>query len=136
MAQVDRRIPEELLADLVRAGTRLLRVQTNGPRELSLRFDRGEVQILLVDGGLEIELGGAGSPSEAAELLDESDPWWTVLGDPLQGAWSLVDTDQRRLAIELQLRVDGENPKIITLEPRPPRIRARAVPKSEWDGAN
>ena len=132
---MDRRIPEELLADLVRAGTRLLRVEANGPRELSLRFDRGEVQILLVDGGLEIELGG-GSSSQATELLDESDPWWTVLGDPLQGAWSVVDTDERRLAVELQLRLDGEGPKIITLEPRPPRIRARAVPKSEWDGAN
>ena len=133
---MNRRIPEELLAELVRAGTRLLRVESNGPRTLSLRFDRGEVQILLVDGGLEIELGGGGPPSEAAEVLNESDPWWTVLGDPLQGAWSVVDTDERRLAVELQLRLDGESPKIITLEPRPPRIRARAVPKSEWDGAN
>ena len=132
---MDRRIPEELLAPLVRTGTRLLRVESNGPRELSLRFDRGEVQILLVDGGLEIELGGGGSPSDAAELLDEADPWWTVLGDPLQGAWSVVDTDGRRLSIELQLRLDDENPKRITLEPRPPRIRARVVPKSEWDGA-
>ncbi len=131
---MDRRIPEELLAPLVSTGTRLLRVEANGPRELSLRFDRGEVQILLVDGGLEIELGG-GSSSQATELLDEADPWWTVLGDPLQGAWSVVDTDGRRLAIELQLRLDGENPKLITLEPRPPRIRARAIPKSEWDGA-
>jgi len=131
---VNRRIPEELLAELVRAGTRLLRAEANGPRELSLRFDRGEVQILLVDNGLEIELGG-GSQSPATELLDESDPWWTVLGDPLQGAWSVVDTDGRRLAIELQLRLDDANPKLITLEPRGPRIRARAVSKSEWDGA-
>ena len=131
---MNRRIPEELLAELVRAGTRLLRAEANGPRELSLRFDRGEVQILLVDNGLEIELGG-GSQSPATELLDESDPWWTVLGDPLQGAWSVVDTDGRRLAIELQLRLDDANPKLITLEPRGPRIRARAVSKSEWDGA-
>ena len=133
---MDRRIPEELLAELVRAGTRLLRVEANGPRQLSLRFDRGELQILLVDGGLELELGGAGPLSAAAELLDEDDPWWTVLGDPLQGAWSVLDTDQRRLVFELQLRRDGENPKIIALEPRGPRIRARALPKTEWDGAN
>jgi hypothetical protein len=130
---VDRRIPEELLADLVRAGTRLLRVEANGPRELSLRFDRGAVQVLLVDGGLELELGGG---SEAAERLDEADPWWTVIGQPLSGAWSVVDTDQRRLAIELQLRLDGESPKIVTLEPRGPRIRARAIPKAEWAGTN
>jgi hypothetical protein len=136
VSPVDRRIPEELLADLVRAGTRLLRVEANGPRCLSLRFDRGEVQILLVDGGLEIELGGPGPVSQASEVLDESDPWWTVLGEPLQGAWSLVDTDERRLGIELQLRRDGESPKIIGLEPRGPRIRARALPKSEWAGAS
>lgn len=133
---MERRIPEELLADLVRAGTRLLRVEANGPRELSLRFDRGVVQVLLVDGGLELELGGGGSLSDSAEALDEADPWWTVIGQPLQGAWSVVDTDKRRLAVELQLRLDGESPKIVTLEPRGPRIRARALPKAEWDGAN
>jgi hypothetical protein len=59
-----------------------------------------------------------------------------VLGDPLQGAWSVLDTDKRRLVFELQLRRAGENPKIIALEPRGPRIRARALPKAEWDGAN
>jgi hypothetical protein len=131
---VIRRIPEELLAELVRLGTRLLHVELHGPRALSLRFDRGSLQVLLVDGGLELELGGAGPLSPAAEALDETDPWWTVIGQPLQGAWAVVDTDQRRHAVELQLRRDEENPKIITLEPRGPRIRARALPKSEWDG--
>ncbi len=129
------RIPEELLAELVRSGTRLLHVELHGPRSLSLRFDRGALQILLVDGGLELELGGAGPLSEDAEALDETDPWWTVIGEPLQGAWAIVDTDERRLVVELQLRADDANPKIISLEPRGPRIRARAIPKSEWDGA-
>ncbi|MEX2207770.1 MAG: hypothetical protein WEF50_16215 [Myxococcota bacterium] len=131
---MDRRIPEQLLAPLVRSGTRLLHVEANGSRELSLRFDRGAVLVLLVDGGL--ELGGGRPPSESAEALDESDPWWTVIGQPLSGAWSVVDTDQRRLVVELQLRLDGESPKIVTLEPRGPRIRARAVAKSAWAGAN
>ncbi len=132
---MDRRIPEDVLAPLVRSGTRLLHVATNGPRALALRFDRGELQVLLEDGGLELELGGAASLSDAAERLDEADPWWTVIGQSLQGAWSVVDTDQRRLVVELQLRPDDENPKIIRLEPRGPRIRARALPKSAWDGA-
>ena len=132
---MDRRIPEELLTELVRSGTRLLHVELHGPRALSLRFDRGSLQILLVDGGIELELGAGGPLSEAAEALDEIDPWWTVIGQPLQGAWAVVDTDQRRLVVELQLRLDDENPKIITLEPRGPRIRARSLPKSEWDGA-
>ena len=132
---MDSRIPEELLAPLVRSGTRLLRVESHGPRVLSLRFDRGELQVLLEDGGLELELGGPAPLSAAAESLDEADPWWTVLGDPLQGAWAVLDTDRRRLVVELQLRTDDANPKIITLEPRGPRIRARALPKSEWDEA-
>ena len=130
-----RRIPEERLAELVRTGTRLLHVELHGPRALSLRFDRGQLQVLLEDGGIELELGGAGPLSESAEALDEADPWWTVIGEPLLGAWAIVDEDQRRLVVELQLRRDDENPKIITLEPRGPRIRARGIPKSEWDGA-
>ena len=130
-----RRIPDEVLAELVRSGTRLLRVEMHGPRALSLRFDRGMLHIHLVDHGLELELGGAGPLSEGAESLDEADPWWTVIGEPLQGAWAVVDTDQRRLFVELQLRPDDENPKIVILEPRGPRLRARALPKSQWDGA-
>jgi hypothetical protein len=129
-------MPEELLAEFVRAGTRLLRVEAHGPRELSLRFDRGELQVRIEDGGLALELGGAAPLDESSEPLDEADPWWAVLGQPLAGAWAKHDTDRRRLVLELQLRPDGENPKIVTLEPRGPRIRAHALAKSAWDGAN
>ncbi len=117
------------------AGTRLLHVERHGPRALSLRFDRVELQILVEDGGIELELGGGSPLSQTAEALDETDPWWTLLGQPLMGAWSRLDADQRRLVLELQFRPDDESPKILTLEPHGPRIRARAVPKSAWDGA-
>jgi hypothetical protein len=131
---VTRRLPEPVLADMLKAGTRLLHVERHGPRALSLRFDRGELQVLVEDGGIELELGGAGPLSQTAEPQDEADPWWTILGEPLQGAWSQVDTDQRRLVVELQFRLDDENPKIVTLEPHGPRLRARAIAKSAWDG--
>src|SRR4030095_15885240 len=130
---VSKRTPEEPLAPWVELGTRLLRVESHGPRTLSLRFDRGELQVLLEDHGIALEFGGAAPLSAEAELLDESDPWWTVIGQPLQGASSLLDTEQRRSALELQFRPDGENPKIVIIEPRGPRLRARAVPKSQWD---
>jgi hypothetical protein len=133
--RVSRRLPEDLLALFVRTGTRLLHVELHGPGALSLRFDRGQLQIRVEDAGLELELGGGAPLSSEAEALDEDDPWWTVIGQKLQGAWALVDTDQRRLAVELQFRPDDENPKIVTLEPRGPRIRARALAKAEWDGA-
>jgi len=132
---VTRRLPEALLADLLLAGTRLLHVEQHGPRALSLRFDRGALQVLLEDSGIELELGGGAPLSQTAEALDEADPWWTIIGQPLVGAWSLVDTDQRRLLVELQFRPDDENPKILTLEPHGPRIRVRSIPKSAWDGA-
>jgi hypothetical protein len=53
----------------------------------------------------------------------------------LQGAWSLLDADRRRLALELQLRREDENPKIVVLEPQGARIRTRALAKSGWEGA-
>lgn len=129
------RLPEPLLADAMLAGTRLLHVERHGPRALSLRFDRIELHVLVEDGGIELELGGGSPLSPTAEALDETDPWWTLIGQPLMGAWSQLDTDQRRLVLELQFRPDDENPKILSLEPHGPRIRARAVPKSTWDGA-
>jgi hypothetical protein len=132
---VSKRSPEEPLAPWVTLGTRLLRVESHGPRALSLRFDRGELQLVLEDGGIALEFGGAAPLAHEAELLDESDPWWTVIGQPLRGASALFDTDQRRTALELQFRADGENPKIVIIEPRGPRLRARAVPKAQWDGA-
>ena len=136
MAPVDRRVPEELLAAFVRAGTRLLRVESHGARSLRLRFDRGALDVLLADGALELELGGGAPLDDSAESLDEADPWWTVLGEPLAGAWAKRDTDRRRVLLELQLRPDGHSPKIIALEPRGPRIRAHAIAKSAWDGVN
>ncbi|MBM4336617.1 MAG: hypothetical protein FJ108_12000 [Deltaproteobacteria bacterium] len=129
------RLPEPQLAELVRAASRLLRVESGGPRELWLRFDRGLLSVSLEDGGLALALGGGAPLSPEAEVLDETDPWWTVLGAPVQGAWSLLDADRRRLALELQLRRDDENPKIVVLEPQGARIRTRALPKSAWVGA-
>lgn len=132
---MSKRIPEEPLAPWVGVGTRLLRVESHGPRALSLRFDRGELQVLLEDHGIALEFGGAAPLSAEAELLDESDPWWTVIGQPLCGASAQFDAEQRRTALELQFRPDGENPKLVIIEPRGARLRARGMPKAQWDGA-
>ena len=123
------RDPEPLLAALVTARTRLLRVESDDPRALSLRFDRGVLRASLVDGALELELAGGAGRAEDAVILDQDDPWWTVIGQPLCGAWS------RRDALELQLRADGENPKILVVEPRGPALRALGIAKSAWSGA-
>jgi hypothetical protein len=129
------RDPEPLLAALVAGQARLLRAESDDPRALSLRFDRGVLRAALVDGALELELGGATPLAEDAAILDEDDPWWTVLGHPLCGAWSRRDGEGRRQALELQLRPDGENPKIVVLEARGMLLRAVGVAKSLWAGA-
>jgi len=130
------RDPEPLLAALVSGHARLLRVESDDPRALALRFDRGVLRTSLVDGALELEVAGGVALAEDAVILDEDDPWWTVLGQPLWGAWSLRGGDGRRSALELQLRPDGENPKIVVVEPRGPALRALGLAKSSWAGAH
>src|SRR5262245_66634631 len=95
------RAPEPLLSGFVGATARLMGVESEEPRSLSLRFDRGVLRAALVDGALELELGGDGTLSAEAANLDEDDPWWTVLGQPLCGAWSRAGGDGRREALEL-----------------------------------
>jgi hypothetical protein len=128
------REPEPLLEAFVVGAARLLRVESDDPRALSLRFDRGVLRAALVDGALELELGGGTALAEDAAILDEDDPWWTVLGHPLCGAWSRRDGDGHREALELQLRPDGENPKIVVLEAHGLLLRAIGVAKSQWAG--
>jgi hypothetical protein len=125
---------EPLLEAFVVAAARLLRVESDDPRALSLRFDRGVLRLAVVDGALELELGGATGVGEDAAILDEDDPWWTVIGHPLCGAWSRRDGEGRREALELQLRPDGENPKIVVLEGHGLLLRAIGVAKSQWAG--
>jgi hypothetical protein len=129
------REPEPLLEAWVAAHSRLLRVESDDPRNLSLRFDRGVLRAWLVDGVLELELGGGSPLAAGAAILDEDDPWWTVIGQPLCGAWSRRDAEGRREALELQLRPDGENPKIVVLEARGMLLRAVGVAKPLWAGA-
>ena len=122
-----RRNSEEQVEPFVRAGARLLRVEALGPHAWVLRFDRGALEVSVAGRGLALALAPGALPDSDAEILDESDPWWTVIGAPLAGAWSSTDTDGRRVALELQLRRDDENPKRISLEPRGGRLEARVV---------
>jgi hypothetical protein len=116
------RVVESLLAPLVQSGARLLRVEASGPHALVLRFDRGALEVAVAGRGLELELAPPSLPELEAEVLDETDPWWTVIGEPLTGAWSTTDTEGRRTALELELR--RQSPKRILLDPRDPRGRS------------
>src|SRR5262245_40839015 len=130
------REPEPLLAAFIAGRARLLRVESDHPRALVLRFDRGALRAEWVDGALELELGGGATLAEDAAILDEDDPWWTVLGQPLCGAWSRRDAEGRRSALELQLRPDDENPKLIVLEAHGPLLRAIGMAKAASAGGH
>jgi hypothetical protein len=132
---VAERLPEPSLLAFVAAHARLLRVESDDPRALSLRFDRGVLRLAVIDGALELELLGGETLAAGSALLDEDDPWWTVLGHPLCGAWSRRDDEGRRAALEPQFRPDGENPKIVSLEGHGLVLRAIGATKSQWAGA-
>lgn len=121
------RVVEESLTPLVRAGARLLRVEATGEDAWVLRFDRAALEVSLAGRGLDLALGPPEAPDAGAEALDETDPWWTVIGEPLSGAWSATDTEGRRVVLELQLRREDRSPKRIALEPRGARLEARVV---------
>jgi len=133
---VAERAPEPLLSAFVAAQARLLRVESDDPRAVSLLFDRGVRRAAVVDGALELEVGGGEVIGAGAALLDEDDPWWTVIGHPLCGAWSRHDGEGHRTALEFQFRPDGENPKIIALEGHGLVLRAIGLAKSQWAGAH
>lgn len=121
------RVAEEQLAPFVQTAARLLRVEASGPHGCVLRFDRGAVEVRVAGRGLELAVAPAALPELEAEILDETDPWWTVIGEPLRGAWSATDTEGRRIALELQLRAADRNPKHIVLQPRGPHLEAKAI---------
>jgi hypothetical protein len=124
---------EPLLEAFVAGAARLLRVESDDPRALSLRFDRGVLRLAVVDGALELELGGATGVAEGAAILDEDDPWWTVIGHPLCGAWSRRDGEGRRGA-RAAAAARRREPKIV-LEGHGLVLRAIGVAKSQWAGA-
>jgi hypothetical protein len=119
---------EKQIEPLARESARLLRVEAHGPQKCVLRFDRGALEISVSGHGLEIGVTPhALLPDLDVEVLDEEEPWWTVIGAPLAGAWSSIDTEGRRVKLELQLRRDDQNPKRIALEPREGSLDVRAL---------
>jgi hypothetical protein len=112
------------------AGARLLRVESHGARAWSLRFDRAELSLLLEDGALELEVGVSAELAPGAESLDETDPWWTVLGTELRSASAERDAQGRAVRLVLLFRADS-NPKRIAVFARGDRLRAEAASQGE-----
>ena len=76
----------------VEAKGRLLRIEGDRtgptPRQLVLTFDVGRISIRPTDDGLSTSLieDRAVMPGDLVPL-DEEEPWWRLLGQPLTAAW-------------------------------------------------
>lgn len=107
---------------------RLLRVEADrsdaAPKQLVLTFDVGHVLIRPTDEGLSTAhiVDRAGVP-DGLVLLDEEEPWWRLLGEPLTAAWpgglegaAGALSSGPLLALKLRFRDESENPRIVLLE--------------------
>jgi hypothetical protein len=121
----------------VEARGRLLRVEADRagarPRTLALTFDVGRIVVSSAGDSL-----ATAHAKERAELpgklatLDEEDPWWRVLGQPLTAAWpgdadattGARSTEAIRV-LKLRFREETENPRVIVLEAEESDLRVR-----------
>jgi len=112
-----------LLQVIERKG-RLLRVTQDragaGPGLLAFTFDVGTVRVGMSGGSLTAEARPVGE-GEAAINVDEDDPWWTVLGNPLTKA------QEHEGGILLQFREEADSPKIVWLVPGDGALSVRVV---------
>ena len=112
----------------VDANGRLLRVEADRtgstPRKLILTFDVGRILIQPSDDGLTIAtIADRAALPEGMTALEEEDPWWRLLGQPLTAAWpggveeSVGATGSGPLlALKLRFREETQNPRIVLLE--------------------
>lgn len=107
---------------------RLLRVEADRvgatPRELLLTFDVGRVWVRPTDDGLSaVHVEARDALPGDLSVLDEEEPWWRVLGQPLTAAWpGGIETAEGAqaggplLALKLRFREATESPRVIVLD--------------------
>lgn len=100
---------------------------------LALTFDVGRIVVTSAGDSL-----ATAHAQERAELpgklatLEEEEPWWRVLGQPLTAAWpGDADTMAGARSVEairvlkLRFREESENPRVIVLEAEESDLRVR-----------
>lgn len=117
----------ELFERAASARGRILRVESDRaegfPRVLALTFDVGRVVVRAEGDALLAE-----SAAERAALpsglvpLDEEDPWWRVLGQPITGVWR-IGGDSAGRALALRFREPDQNPRLIGIAVAGPALR-------------
>ena len=126
----------EILERAATARGRILRVEADRsdalPRILALTFDIGRI-VLRPTG----EAIGVESVPDRVALpaglvpLDEEDPWWRVLGQPITAVWpmengaeGLASREAKGVgALKLQFRERDQNPRIVGITVAGPALR-------------
>jgi hypothetical protein len=94
------------------------------PGILVLTFDVGRILIRPGEDGLLVEhVGEAEALPDGLEPLDEAEPWWRLLGQPLTAAWpgGVEEGVGARglgslMVLKLRFREESDNPRIVRLE--------------------
>lgn len=91
---------------------------------LALTFDVGRVVIAPADGGLDVSAAGDREALPAGlGSLDEEEPWWRLLGQPVTAAWPGGVEEGvgasglgSLMVLKLRFREESENPRVVRLE--------------------
>ncbi len=126
----------EIFERAVEAGGKLLRAEARPgggmPETLVLTFDVGRMVIRPGDDGLSIEhVEDSDSLPDGLEAIDEEDPWWRLLGQPVTAAWpgGVEEGVGARglgslMVLKLRFRNETDNPRVICLEAAGASVRA------------
>ena len=118
----------EIFERAVEARGRVLRAEADQsgatPGILVLTFDVGRIVVRPGEDGLLIEhLGDAAALPDGLEALDDEDPWWRLLGQPITAAWpgGVEEGVGARglgslMVLKLRFREELDSPRIVRLE--------------------
>lgn len=98
---------------------------------LMLTFDVGRIVIAPGDEGLEVAaIDAGGEVPDGLGALEEEEPWWRLLGQPLTAAWPGGVEEGvgasglgSLMVLKLRFREENENPRVVRLEATGSAIR-------------
>lgn len=98
---------------------------------LMLTLDVGRIVIAPGDEGLEVAaIDAGGEVPDGLGALDEEEPWWRLLGQPLTAAWPGGVEEGvgasglgSLMVLKLRFREENENPRVVRLEATGSAIR-------------
>ncbi len=123
----------ELLERAAEAGGRILRAELLAASEAEavdpqrgdaflLTFDVGRIVVEPDQDARHLELRHIENPAEASGArvpLDEEEPWWRVIGNPIARAWPGASEAVTASApiddLRIQFREDGDDPRIVRI---------------------